>query len=766
MPKVVLITDDPELVALREFGGLPESWLADVSVDQFLTRLSDGLSGIVPSIPEWWLPAAGIEDKLGDEMRRLAFQHLTGVTVCRVAVLGAKPSIPPALSPTQLLTSLRDWHTRFRKEHDRAMSGLPGRARHVLVLVCLEPLSADSLAELQALLQGDAASALFDARYVMLHQLAGGDEPGSIFQSRHVWPLPVAGLLKKLLIDSADPVTSIPDARAWRYFQILPQIAESEWPEVRKKHCDSLFRRITSLDFESESSPVKFRPQIAAVSGFSLQGGAAADFSAQPWLAYDPQERLADVCSERRWKTALERAGDKFAVELSKHVIAREPAVLAEVRSVWRAVHVNPGVVTAALENHELLMTPHLEKQLDDMQTLWNQLLDEERQRTERIEETTACAACLSEAQHAFVPFWFRIVAVLSTTLCLGYLAMAGAEPWLGGRNAIGFAIAAGIGSIVAGFWSLDLERKAGRRGQLEIERQLAEIDGCVGAKHGLCQKSIDAAHVFGQRLWAAAAGKRLRQLLERVQMIFHREFRDRHSIQRPDEAVQTESIPADNDQAAYLRQQQRTLFTAQVGLRPDREATLRPKPANEEVFERFVVKYLREFRHELWPKFCEMHDRQNAGHFPARHLVPEFRDFIRRVEAGLFTLVVQQSVIQLSGTGIGAWTDSLQGITTYQRYFTLMSCMMLSQHAIDSQHRSLPQVYLRGNIHSQTMSTDLRCVGLSETPTISELLNDLPLVGFVFQEMPVRFAASDGVVVVAPWTDSEKKPRSPDGGD
>lgn len=755
--KVVLITDEPVLEALQDFGGLPESLLADVSMDQLLTRLSDGKSGIVPSMPEWWLPAEGIADEFGDELRRLAFQHLTGVTVCRVAVLGAKPSISDPPSPTRLLNSLRDWHTLFRKEHNRAMNGLPGRARHVLVLVCLEPLSADSLAELQALLEGDAASVLFDARYVMLHQLAGGDEPGSIFQSRHVWPLPVAGLLKKLLLDSAGPVTSIPDARAWRYFQILPQIAESEWREIREKYCDLLFRRITALDSGSESSPVKFRPQIAAVSGVALQGSAAADFSAQPWLAYDPQGRLADVCSERRWKTALERAGDKFAVELSQHVIAQEPAVLAEARSIWQAVHVNPGVVTAALDNHELLMTPHLEKQLDDMQTLWKQLLDDERQRTERIEETAACAACLSEAQHAFVPFWFRIVAVLSTTLCLGYLAMAGAEPWLGGRNAIGFAIAAGIGSIVAGFWSLDLERKAGRRGQLEIERQLAEIDGCVGTKHGLCQKTIDAAHVFGQRLWAAAAGKRLRQLLERVQTIFHREFRERHSIQRPDEAVQTETIPADKDQAARLRQRQRTQFTAQIGLRPDRGATFRPTPADEDLFVRFVDRHLQEFRHELWPTFCEAHDRHDAGHFPARHLVPECREFVRRVEAGLFALVVQQSVDRLSGTGIGAWGDALQSITTYQRYDTLMSCPMLSQHSIDSGQRPLPQVYLRSGIHSQTMSADLRRLGLPETPTFSELLKDLPLVGFVFQETPVRFAAADGVIVVAPWTEPEE---------
>ena len=759
--RLVLIAEPTDLDALREHGGLP---LPETAGTLPFQRLADATPGIVAIARDGWVPSDQDGRTTARELEA-AYQHLSESTVCYLVVLdstvrvGERAVAPEAETSASTLNPSKnelaahcDWYTRFRTSCGTAMSHRHVHVRHVLILVCCEAVPPTQLEDLNRLLYDNHGTRLFDACYVMLSRLEPGEAHGQFFSACDVWPIAVGGLLLKLMHDLP---TASEEVLAWRCFQLVPEIDPARWNRLRRQQLKALADSLLTLPKAPSGWDSKvfegFRPNIPGGTSIALDAPAEANAMSRSWLEYDPAQRLKDVASEQRWKSALQRAGDRFAQALSDRAIGEEPAVRAEIHKLWRSIHENPSATAVALSNKELIAGPPLGDQLKATQDGWQRVLDEDHARFEQIETARKCADHLNAAQQAFVPFWYRVIAVFATSLCLGYVAMTTTESWLGTGRAIWFALAGSLGALVAGFWSADAERRAGRKGQVEIERQLKEIDSRVKAKHLASQQVVEAADTFWQQLWTAAAGKHLRQLLFRVQTILDRELKTRPS--RVSSAEVARSSDEDTSSSASVHGEwHRERFRDAVVLKHSSGAEFSSDVTDAAAFQSLIDKHALKFQHELWPQFCDEHDRLASGNFPARSLIPMLREFCARFESDLLSEVRRLAVenMKQNDPSLGAWGESLRQLTTHQRYFALMSCQFLSHQTVEVNQRPAFELYLRRGFTSSTLGTNLRTLGLTERHCESDALDELSLAGFVFQELPVRFAVTDGQVTVA----------------
>jgi hypothetical protein len=204
------------------------------------------------------------------------------------------------------------------------------------------------------------------------------------------------------------------------------------------------------------------------------------------------------------------------------------------------------------------------------------------------------------------------------------------------------------------------------------------------------------------------------------------------------------------------LARHQRARFLDQTILRQDVEMEELGPAEDALEMDELVDRSIAMFRDELWSEFCRRHDDENSGNLPACELIPMLRTHVERFESDLLAIVHRHVIARLGDCGCDQWADEIRRIIEYQSYFELMSCRVLSHQTEEERFR--PRLYLRADYQRKQLMTQLGSGQVAHPPVISETLKRLPVVGLLFHEMPIRFAAGPrGRIAVTEFTNHDE---------
>lgn len=745
--KMLLIADDGHFSELRAHGELPDTWWTDTTADTLLDHLEQAPPWIIRCRRDLLAPDEETpDDFLPDRRNRAEFiNSLLHGTICYLAVVDRQSHESPAKHIF--------WYERFRREVKDWAKARHVHLQHVLILVCCNDPPAEHLDELQRLVAGSGDEKLFDTAYVMLEDLEPGRESGQFFNAVHVWPMAVGGLLLKLLHDRYRPQAGPTRAYAWRCYQLLPEITSRDQQKFCSEQFGTLFDHLTANRTADQGwEPArftKFRPLSATVRRSRVRPPDDYDiFASQTWLKSSAPDRLDQVRAESRWEESLSRAGDSLGRRLSRQAVAEVPAVCTEVVKIWNSVHRDPRFIYAALANHDVIRGPALGSQFQTISAHWNEILTNEQEREQLIHDTDRCAEHLEAAREGYFHVPVRMGVVLVVALLVGYVAMLVFHSLVGSWDHAALVAAAGaLGAFAAGLFSANREQAAGKRAKRGFEDHLHKIDQKMIERHECCQNAVESANVFWQQMWARAAANRLKHLLLRAQCIFDHELRYHPGREAKDTTTDRTDMTGEEDAgetSGGTRWRQRSHYLKATQLRYDVRLGDLCHGCEGNELDKFVSEQAETFRSELWLKFCEHYDKGYSGNLPARHLIPALRDYCDRFLSTLLGKARHLAIQQMREGDLDNWGSKLKEILDYQQYFELMSCRILSHQTAPVSMRPLPRLYLRQGFNYAAMRQHLDAATLAEDPEISTYLEELPLVGFLFQELPLQFHVGD----------------------
>lgn len=775
--RMLLVADDASFAKLRAHSDLPSRWLIDTRPETAVEQAEGRPPRILRCRHKLILPVEdGAQNSPLDTSDRAEFiNSFLDATICYLAVVGSVGGEPAedgeeaaqSVCPRSLLEHVT-WYHRFRGEVRALAKAREIHVRHVLVLVCCDEVNTEDFAHFDRLVAGSSDAKLFDAAYVMLHELEPGrkvDAEGALLLSaEHVWPMAVGDLLLKLLHDEEQPQREPTRTFAWRSYELVPEIPGAQQQELFAEQFDRLYFGLTDVANGGRSWDVgpftSFKPRSGKVQKPQLH---APDAGRNPlrrsWLAYSAVERLDETRAVGRWENGLSEAGDAVARELSRMAVGEEPAAGSEVGKIWQAVHGNPHAVYAALGDREVMNGRALGDEFETISEHWDKIRAAEQCCEDLVQEAEACAEHFTQAQNGHLNWLYRIIVLGVVTLAVGYLSMAVFEPLAGMGRAFWVAMAGAVGAMIAAMYSFDRERAAGRRAQETFEDQLQRIDRAVIDRHEACQAAVEHADVLCQQTRAAGAARRLRQLLRRVQSMLDHELRPRMEGHGSD-AVGVERLlsvedPAEKGLVAAQRQRLRYAQATRLGQVVDLE-DLQAVRQDDEI-RKFVDDQVATFRDDVWMNFCLQHDRGRAGHLPARQLIPILRAFRDEFQKSLTAKIRELAIRRFRPKDLSNWGKRLRDALELQPYFELMSCRMLSHQTADKLSRPWPRLYVRKDFDATQLSLALDGSQIQDEPEASPLLVELPMLGLLFQEMPVQFETdADGKVIVAAYREKE----------
>ncbi len=798
--KLLLLTSDAVYRPLRRFGRLPDALLRNPPIDDLLDAIERptpvGNTGLVHCDPDALLGLNGQRDVLGPRGRSEVFNALLNDTICYVATVGASPT-PPVVdqvasdddeSPDEAaanepvdneappdaaepedapevprsLTEHAAYYAQVRREIDERARDRSDHFRHVLILICHDNPANDDLDALNALIAAEGDDKLFDLAYVILDEL----EPGrnAYFNGEFVWPIAVGRLLVKLLHDDFKQPRKRTAARAWRAFELAPGI---ELP-VKQKLCDRQFKRLrealidpADLQFAADVSRFRAPSADAGVRLSEPQREANEDALQQTWLDINPHDRLDEAEDAELWEPQLVKAGDAFSRELSSAVLDNDPPARREVARIWSAVHADPRQVNAALDSFRTDDGKAIDERYEQVRGHWQRIVDLDQQRLAHMEDARRCADTLTQAQGGFMGLGERLIATGVVIMAVGYLTM---QILPGYVMPILVALGGAFAAFMAGFVTWDFEQRAGRRGRDAIDETARDIEARMRDRHEACQSAVRSAHVFWQQLRADAASDRLKRLLRRLQAILDHALRvdaDLFSIEEDDDAPQTspeQAAQLAHDPAYHekIARRQRRRFVDKTVLEQPVDVKDLTEETSAHLIDERVDEHIGRFRDELWTAFCREHDPKQAGRLPARLLIPMLEQFAESFEADLLSIVHRLAIERISGRGTDEWVAQVRAIIEYQAYYELMSCRVLS-HQTDHA-RFKPVLYVRADFPRDTLAQQLGGAGVAQPAITSPLLEHMPTVALMFQEMPVRFGPGErGRVVVKEYDERDE---------
>jgi len=135
----------------------------------------------------------------------------------------------------------------------------------------------------------------------------------------------------------------------------------------------------------------------------------------------------------------------------------------------------------------------------------------------------------------------------------------------------------------------------------------------------------------------------------------------------------------------------------------------------------------------------------------PAKVLVPQLRDYCDRFRELVTREIHRQAIKTIQPSGVTDWVNRI-GDLENKSYFYYMSCP-LSGEDIDRRH--MVSLYLMRPDFRDAFERAAGSLAQSIEPV--EELSELPLAGYFYQEVPVKFAESaDGTIEVKHWSAGE----------
>ncbi len=783
--KMLLIASDKHLQQLRGDADLAPSWWMPIVPD-------DPLQGIANPPP--WIRCGphgllSADSELDARDRAELIGSLEDGTVCYLVVMDQSCYEEPAAragnekgrrrgeSPGQQAGSLPDaprtfaeqiaWYRRFRDEIQRLARSRAGHLRHVLILVCHHDPPNDLLQDFQRLVAGDGQDRLFDLSYVMLEELEPGSGPDSRFYAEYVWSDCLTGLLLKLLTEDHRSGQGATRVYAWRSYLLVPDLDAGQSGRFSATWFDQLRQRLFG---DTSSEPAwqperlnRFQPPSRPVERTALTAPNDGGYAAGSWLDTSAPDQLTRVQDARRWEDRLEAVGRDAGILLGQRTIGEELPSHQESEVVWRTIHQDPRLVDAALCNRDLLRGPALADHFEAIAQGWEAILETDRQRDGLIREAQVCAEHLEQAKDAYVGLVWRLAAVVAVTLFVGYLAMS-LSWWVtqDGTAAAAVALAAALGALLTGLFTLDREQAAGQRAKRAMDQQFQAIDRKMLERHEHCQDAVARAHEFWHSLRCRAATGRLRHALQRVQHILEREVQyspaastDSGGSAAPNTQANGPDSPAGPAAEARGMRQRQFYRRANRILQPARVADLQ-RDDSEKRFEEFVDEQADRFRAELWRPLCSRWDGlAAAGNLPAQSLVPALRQFRAHFQAELLNWMRFSIMRDIRPDDLRQWGGQIRQILEYQQFFELVSMRLAGHQTASDAARPEPVLRVRPGVPLAGLRSAVDSPRFPRECEICGHLQDLPLAGFLFQQFPVQFGAGDeGRIVPAPYHD------------
>lgn len=350
------------------------------------------------------------------------------------------------------------------------------------------------------------------------------------------------------------------------------------------------------------------------------------------------------------------------------------------------------------------------------------------------IEDARECAPVIEEAQHSYVEILFRFIFGAASAVLVAYVAGCVFHSFFPGWVApslLAGGVAAGM-ALVAVMLPMLLERRAGIRAVNRFRSDLSNIDRKMAEQHKRCQESVVAAHGFWKKLRARGSAQRLSLLLRRLKLIIENE------LQSSTPGVVLSGEEDDDDDAVWetrdrRKRRQRLAWSRQLCLKHS-EPFDEPDP--DEL--NGVIRDLIDQFHSVWSGFCLEFDKNNAGNLPAHSLIPKLRDYCDMFRERITREIHRQAIKGIKEEGVKDWVNRIRDLHK-KDYFYYMSCP-LSGDDIDPSH--LMSLYL--------LRPDFReafervAVNLQPDPQAIDELQEMPMAGYFFQEVPVSFTESD----------------------
>lgn len=757
--RLLLIASDDDYQELAAYGGLPGSLLKAATRENLIEQLEAEPPWIV-QCPREAFTASGDGAAAQRDAARV-FNNLIDRAVCYLAVVGGEdlPSDPESASAAEANTksSLADhaaWYRRFRQEMHRLDPVRAMHVRHVLVLVSVGPLGATALQALEQLVTGAADDKLFDLAYVMLDELEPGAAAGNLFYAVDAWPAAVGNLLLKLLHDRLRPSTGKTLTMAWRSFRLVPELVADEPGSLER----DLYGQVVAQLIGDVTPDRGWEPHRLSKIGSPSRADSRdalrrpdddGDLTRLPWHEYPVDRRTDEIISDERWEQRLVDAGRQLAGDLSGVALEQDPPAGQEIGKVWRSVHQHPRYVYAAAANRELLRGPELGDQFAEIARRWSTALRRNADRHDLIDNACQCADDLQQSQMGYLPLWPKVAIASGVSLVLLLLAITCTGGLLMNWSVATTAIVASIaGAMGAAFASHYLEQRAGERARRDLEDQFREVDHQIIQRHEACRAAVLSAHEFWQHAQVRAAAERLKSTIGRVKAILDAELRESAARRKIASAADKEAggekdnVRHTPDEVHRLRYLDR--------MRLSRSIDAEVLADNDDQLTQLVQHETQRFLQQLWLPFCERHDTLRTGHLPARALIPALRRFHASFHEAATAATAIIAMRRLTDEDMAAWGRQLHQLLVYQEYFELASCRLLSRQTAPEKDRPLPTLILRRGFDYGPLMVHLEASAVQRLDEDSTYLQQLPLIGLLHQELPVKFHAKNDRIRVA----------------
>jgi hypothetical protein len=602
-PRLVLLADDWTFEELRRSGVLPEPFYVDGPV------LRIDPSELVVSAT----------DADAREHSDLLFASLLGPSqLCRVAVLGEGDPAEP--SPVR---ALLDWYDGFEAACRDHLGGRGESLAHALVLIVTADVPQDWREDLERLLSDPDAGPRGPV-YLMGRRLNWS--ASDVCHARHVWPIAASRLLLRFLAEPVDPNQQRKRVHAWRSYALQA---------MRQADFD------LAVDAALRGTHQGLLDELSEHSGWD--SGAFGAVPAPPrrsepdvpepgvlpgsWIDYRGGEQLAHLIDGEARAREEARAGHATRAAASETLLATPPAISREVSRLWKSVHGSPAFVERALSDQALLAGPDLAQRLQRSAGELRGVIAAEEELAESVDDASACAELLEDAQLGYVELVPRLWIALSVSLLVGWTSFhvlgAMTDSWRLPALLTGAGI---VGSLLASLLPLMIERAAGRRAVAAFhEGVLGDVPARTRTLH-LKKLSVgDHARNFHAALTTFAAGRRVVFLLERMRAVLNARLvaveSEVAAVTGGEAELATEAVRK-AQQATFRRETERVLDGGPSGV----------DPAEIEGLIRDECTHLL----EEWPTFAARVDPLLRGNFPAGEVAGFLERFRTRFRARL----------------------------------------------------------------------------------------------------------------------------------
>ncbi len=759
--KLLLLADDHCWGELRHVAGLPQrvwtDWQrsnrgADIDPDAVHIIRHDPalIVSLGDDIASSKLEPSGAS-QLDEEGRDELFAELLGSSVCHLVVLENSTSRnaneiggePAPRKESSKLSAVVRWYERFHDEASRRVARRQEDYRHVLILICADPVPPEDFKHLKRLTAGAGKDKLCDVCYVMCPQLELG--PHNVCHARYVWPIAVTRLLLKLLEDKVPQPPNRTRTFAWRAFELAPGVDPVEVEQKYHNLLDDSYKRIRRAveSGETDWNSASFNPLPQSVDLVPLSRDKPIN-PGEFWHTFNTEKSVRDMASPNRWEEELTLAGQEFAGRLKRRAVLEDPPASGEVQNVWSRVHTHPGYVSAALLDKNLIEGSRIDDRFAEIAANWNGVAGCEKEREAKLAELGLCARVLADAQLGFLEILFRIVAGGMATLIVAVLSMAVFYELLGSFwMAAIIALGSGIGAIGAAFGTYYLERYRGEHAREAFIQLLKDVDDLTRSRHEKCQTALVRATSFWERLRSRSLASRLRQLLTRAQVILDHELQPEIPHVEQPESEELDATRSTSDaQRDQRRRSQRARFLAKTSMLQVVESdNIEPNKFREVAgIGETIRNFQEQFIQDVWRRTCLESDKGRLGKIPARVLIPRIRDFQESFRAELIAEVHRQLIEQMHGKGVDLWSSQIAQLQNEPLYYYL-SCPV-SEGVSGTMHSVL---FLRNDFQPGSLAQHAGEVAVVS----SKPLSSLPIVGLLFQECPVEFVSENGLIKV-----------------